>query len=42
VGFGEYIQAETQALSLDTSAQTGGFTMLDMDDFELAVLVKKA
>jgi len=42
VGFGEYIQAETQALSLDTSAQTAGFTLLDMDDFELAVFVKKA
>jgi isoleucyl-tRNA synthetase len=42
VGFGEYIQAETQALSLDTSAQTVGFTMLDMDEFELGVSVKKA
>ena len=42
VGFGEYIQAETQALSLDTSAQTIGFTMLDMDEFELGVSVKKA
>jgi isoleucyl-tRNA synthetase len=42
VGFGEYIQAETQALSLDTSAQTVGFAMLDMDEFELGVSVKKA
>ena len=42
VGFGEYIQAETQALSLDTSVQTVGFAMLDMDEFELGVSVKKA
>jgi isoleucyl-tRNA synthetase len=42
VRFGEYIQAETQALSLDTSAQALGFTMLDMDEFELGVSVKKA
>lgn len=42
LGFGEYIQAETQALSLNNSVEGIGFTMLEMDDFELGVLVKKA
>ncbi len=41
-GFGEYIQSETQALSLELSANPEGATLLDMDDFEIAVLVKKA
>jgi isoleucyl-tRNA synthetase len=41
-GFGDYIQAETQALSLELSAKQEGAVMLDMDDFEIAVLVKKA
>jgi isoleucyl-tRNA synthetase len=41
-GFGDYIQAETQALSLELSAKPEGAVMLDMDDFEIAVLVKKA
>lgn len=41
-GFGEYIQSETQALSLDLSADPQGAALLDMDDFEIAVLVKKA
>ncbi|MDI1323936.1 MAG: isoleucine--tRNA ligase [Algoriphagus sp.] len=41
-GFGDYIQSETQALSLELSANPEGAVMLDMDDFEIAVLVKKA
>ncbi|WP_310106916.1 isoleucine--tRNA ligase [Algoriphagus sp. 4150] len=40
--FGEYIQTEVQALKLELSALTEGATVLDMDDFELAVLVEKA
>ncbi|MEB2774703.1 isoleucine--tRNA ligase [Algoriphagus sp. D3-2-R+10] len=40
--FGEYIQTEVQALKLELSAQLNGATVLDMDDFELAVLVVKA
>jgi isoleucyl-tRNA synthetase len=39
--FGEYIQSETQAVTLDLGAVTDG-TVLDMDDFELAVKVEKA
>ena len=42
VGFGDYIQSETQALSLELSEKPEGAVMLDMDDFEIAVLVKKA
>lgn len=42
LGFGAYIQAETQALSLNSSIQGVEFTLLDMDDFELGVLVRKA
>lgn len=41
-GFGQYIQSETQALSLDLSANPEGAVLLDMDDFGIAVLVKKA
>jgi isoleucyl-tRNA synthetase len=41
-GFGDYIQSETQALSLELSAKPEGAVMLEMDDFEIAVLVKKA
>ncbi|WPR78016.1 isoleucine--tRNA ligase [Algoriphagus sp. NG3] len=40
--FGEYIQTEVQALKLELSADLDGATVLDMDDFELAVLVEKA
>jgi len=40
--FGEYIQSETQALSLKLSAEAEKGTVLDMDDFEIAVLVEKA
>ncbi len=40
--FGEYIQTEVQALKLELSAEVDGATLLDMDDFELAVLVEKA
>ena len=40
--FGEYIQTEVQALNLELSPALDGATVLDMDDFELAVLVKKA
>jgi len=39
--FGEYIQSETQAVTLDLGAVTDG-TVLDMDDFELPVKVEKA
>jgi isoleucyl-tRNA synthetase len=39
--FGEYIQSETQAVTLDLGAVSGG-TVLDMDDFELPVKVEKA
>jgi len=41
-GFGEYIQSETQALSLELSTNPEGATILDMDDFEIAILIKKA
>ncbi len=41
-GFGEYIQSETQALSLELSTNPEGATIFDMDDFEIAVLIKKA
>lgn len=40
--FGEYIQTEVQALKLELSSDLEGATVLDMDDFELAVLVEKA
>src|SRR5690606_7099838 len=40
--FGEYIQTEVQALNLELSPALDGATVLDMDDFELAVLVEKA
>ncbi|SHO61719.1 isoleucine--tRNA ligase [Algoriphagus zhangzhouensis] len=40
--FGEYIQSETQALSLKLSGEAEKGTVLDMDDFEIAVLVEKA
>ena len=40
--FGEYIQTEVQALNLELSPKLDGATVLDMDDFELAVLVEKA
>jgi isoleucyl-tRNA synthetase len=40
--FGEYIQSETQALSLTASAQLENAVVLDMDDFELSVNVVKA
>jgi isoleucyl-tRNA synthetase len=39
--FGDYIQSETQAVTLDLGAVSGG-TVLDMDDFELPVKVEKA
>ncbi|WP_026956234.1 isoleucine--tRNA ligase [Algoriphagus vanfongensis] len=40
--FGDYIQSETQALSLELSADAASGTVLDMDDFEIAVVVDKA
>ncbi len=40
--FGEYIQTEVQALNLELAALAEDATVLDMDDFELAVLVEKA
>jgi isoleucyl-tRNA synthetase len=40
--FGEYIQSETQALSLATASALDNSVILDMDDFELSVNVVKA
>jgi isoleucyl-tRNA synthetase len=40
--FGEYIQSETQALSLVLHGSLVDATLLDMDEFELAVKVEKA
>lgn len=40
--FGEYIQTEVQALKLELTSELEAAIVLDMDDFELAVLVEKA
>jgi isoleucyl-tRNA synthetase len=40
--FGSYIQEETQAISLSVGKLEGEVTVLDMDDFELAVRLTKA
>jgi isoleucyl-tRNA synthetase len=40
--FGSYIQEETQAISLSVGTLEGEATVLDMDDFELAVRLTKA
>jgi isoleucyl-tRNA synthetase len=40
--FGGYIQEETQAISLSVGTLEGEATVLDMDDFELAVRLVKA
>ncbi|UZD24772.1 isoleucine--tRNA ligase [Algoriphagus halophytocola] len=40
--FGEYIRTEVQAMELLLSAEVKGGTVLDMDEFELAILVEKA
>ena len=40
--FGGYIQEETQAISLSVGILEGEVTILDMDDFELAVRLVKA
>jgi isoleucyl-tRNA synthetase len=40
--FGSYIQEETQAISLSVGTLEGEVTVLDMDDFELAVRLVKA
>jgi isoleucyl-tRNA synthetase len=40
--FSAYIQTETQALSLDVNGSLADARILDMDDFELKVKVKKA
>jgi isoleucyl-tRNA synthetase len=40
--FGSYIQEETQAISLSVGNITGEQTVLDMDEFELAVQLLKA
>ena len=40
--FGGYIQEETQAISLSVGILEGEATVLDMDDFELAVRLVKA
>lgn len=39
--FAEYIQTETQALSLEMNGSVTDGTLLDMDDFELTVKVQK-
>ena len=39
--FAEYIQTETQALSLEVNGSVTDGTLLDMDDFELTVKVQK-
>jgi isoleucyl-tRNA synthetase len=40
--FGSYIQEETQAISLSVGNIAGEQTVLDMDEFELAVQLLKA
>ncbi len=40
--FGEYIKTETQALTIEVLAVSPEATVLDMDDIEVAVEVKKA
>jgi len=40
--FGGYIQEETQAISLSVGKLEGESTVLDMDEFELAVRLIKA
>ena len=40
--FGGYIQEETQAISLAVGNLEGEATVLDMDEFELAVRLIKA
>ena len=40
--FGAYIQEETQAISLSVGTLEGEATILDMDEFELAVRLSKA
>jgi isoleucyl-tRNA synthetase len=40
--FGSYIQDETQAISLSVGTIAGEQTVLDMDEFELAVRLIKA
>ncbi len=39
--FADYIQTETQALSLDVNGPVADATVLDMDDFELLVKIEK-
>ncbi|MBD8491134.1 isoleucine--tRNA ligase [Echinicola sp. CAU 1574] len=41
VNFSDYIQAETQALSLSVNGDVSEGTVLDMDEFELKVKVEK-
>jgi isoleucyl-tRNA synthetase len=41
INFGEYIQSETQALSLRTARDLENAVVLDMDEFELSVSVVK-
>ncbi|WP_194775194.1 isoleucine--tRNA ligase [Pararhodonellum marinum] len=40
--FGNYIQSETQALSLELNGHMTDATVLEMDDFELSIKVEKA
>ena len=42
IKFGSYIQEETQAISLSVGSIAGEHTVLDMDEFELAVQLLKA
>jgi len=41
-GFGGYIESETQALSLELKAQLEEGSLLEMDDFKIAIRVEKA
>lgn len=41
-GFGGYIESETQALSLELKAELEDGSLLEMDDFKIAIRVEKA
>jgi isoleucyl-tRNA synthetase len=41
-GFGGYIESETQALSLEFKAELENGSLLEMDDFKIAIRVEKA
>ncbi len=41
-GFGSYIESETQAVSLDFDSQLEGASLMELDDFTIAIKVEKA